>query len=365
MPTEEIVPLVKKKIPTILGFDVESGQQIIGDDARQTGLRGEGKTTVFNFKPLFGAGDVEFSAEDRKEGNFFFHYPRPGRDPYFKKFSPKTAAVEFLRTLFTTIEMPDAIIVGEPGIREETWKKNFRSHMREAFSELGLDPPEFFPEPFAVFQYYRHVAKVLTVTERAETVLIIDIGGGTFNSCIIRTTESGVLWRGGAMSVPLGLQAGTYGGSQVDKELFKILVNGAQKKGFVWKDDPLKRLEMKQSAVLLRIEDAKIRLSEAIAAAGPARLSKDYSNITTQVVLPKEEFHPESDIQGTLTGEDLKSVIRDMWRRHYGHLIIETVNEAKERLMSALKMPLDRLDKVLVAGGSSRLPFMREEIQTD
>ncbi|HMH43697.1 MAG TPA: Fic family protein [Pyrinomonadaceae bacterium] len=164
--------------------------------------------------------------------------------------------------------------------------------------------------------------------------------------------------------MPLGLQAGTCGGSQIDRELFKIIVSRAQKNGIVWKDDPIKRMEMKQGAILLRVEDAKIKLSEAIAASGVPRLTDDYSHISTEVVLPKGEFHPDLDVKGTLTGEDLKTVIREMWRRYYGHLIIETVNEAKERLMSALKVPLDRLDKVLVAGGSSRLPFMREEIQT-
>jgi molecular chaperone DnaK (HSP70) len=64
-----------------------------------------------------------------------------------------------------------------------------------------------------------------------------------------------------------------------------------------------------------------------------------------------------------LTGEDLKRVIREMWRRHYGRIIAATVNEAKGRLMSAWKVSLNRIDKVLVAGGSARLPFMKEEIQ--
>jgi molecular chaperone DnaK (HSP70) len=52
-----------------------------------------------------------------------------------------------------------------------------------------------------------------------------------------------------------------------------------------------------------------------------------------------------------------------MWRRHYGRIIAATVNEAKARLMSAWKVSLNRIDKVLVAGGSARLPFMKEEIQ--
>jgi hypothetical protein len=58
MSTDEIVPLVKKKISTIVGFDPASQSYTIGDEARRIGLKG--KTTVFNFKPVFGLGDKEF-----------------------------------------------------------------------------------------------------------------------------------------------------------------------------------------------------------------------------------------------------------------------------------------------------------------
>lgn len=104
---------------------------------------------------------------------------------YIETFSAKGAALHFLERLFTGVQMPEKVIVGEPAVRNETWRENFRRHMREVFSELGIAQLDFFPEPFAVFQYYRHVAKAFPVAKGAEIVLIIDIGGGTFNSCII------------------------------------------------------------------------------------------------------------------------------------------------------------------------------------
>jgi len=77
----------------------------------------------------------------------------------------------------------------------------------------------------------------------------------------------------------------------------------------------------------------------------------------------KESLHPDTDITVVLTGEDLKSVIREMWRRDYGGIIIKTINEAREKL-AATGLELKQLDKVLIAGGSSRLPFMAEEVLT-
>src|SRR5436190_20260693 len=143
---------------------------------------------------------------------------------------------------------------------------------------------EFFYEPFAVFQYYRHVAKLFPVAKHAEMVLVVDIGGGTFNSCIIRTTEQGLLARGGALSVALGLQANLFGGAQIDKELLKMLVEKTRKKGLVWKDNPIHRIETTKNPALLRVEEAKINLSKAISQVTPLRLADDFSNITTTVV---------------------------------------------------------------------------------
>jgi molecular chaperone DnaK (HSP70) len=52
MSADDIVPLVKKTIPTVVGFDPGSQSHTIGDEAR--GIGRNRKTTVFNFKPVFG-----------------------------------------------------------------------------------------------------------------------------------------------------------------------------------------------------------------------------------------------------------------------------------------------------------------------
>jgi fido (protein-threonine AMPylation protein) len=359
MRSDEIVPLVKKTIPTIVGFDPASQSHTIGDEARRIGLHG--KTTVFNFKPAFGLGDKEFSSNKK----YWYWVPATAEHSETKEtFTAKEAAQRFLQTLFKGVEIPTRLIVGEPAIRDQTWKENFRRHIRDVFTSVGLTEPIFFPEPFAVFQYYRHIDGTLPVSDKPEIVLIIDIGGGTFNSCIIRTTAQGLLARGGLMALPLGLQAEAYGGSYVDKELLKRVIGKSQSSGVRWKDDPVKRIEFSESPALLRVEDAKIQLSEIIAKAGDARLTADFSHISVSLAFPKGELHPECEIRQQLTGEDLKSVIRDTWRRHYGHIICDTVIEAQQKLRSAMQLSFEKIDRVLVAGGSSRLPFIKEEIVT-
>ena len=229
-----------------------------------------GRTTVFNFKPAFGAGDKEFSSDKK----YWVSEPSEGK-PHIESLAAKEAGIHFLRLLFEKIRRPEKVIVGEPAIRGQAWKENFRRHMREVFAEVGINQLDFFPEPFAVYQYYRHAAKILPLAKEAEIVLIIDIGGGTFNSCIIRTTIQGQLARAGAHSVPLGLQAEMCGGSEIDLELLKIVIAKAKKRRVVWKENAIEWIQSKRTPALLHIEDAKIRLSENISKYPAATLADD------------------------------------------------------------------------------------------
>jgi len=352
---EDIVALKDDQIPTILSFDTEQKSYIIGQDARKLGL--QGKTNAFNFKVDLGSSDKVF-LQDKK----YWIVPRFQYDELKKThvtidtqmLTAREVTIHFLKEFLRDIELPEKIIIGEPAERDKIWRENFRRHMREIFEELYHVNPQFFYEPFAVFQYYRHYESVFGSENKSETVLIIDIGGGTFNSCIIGTTEEGYLSRGGAKSVPLGFQAEFCGGSQVDKKLLEIIIDKAKQQGIKWKDDPIVRAEKSHIPVLLTIEDAKIRLSEKIGTS--AKLSDDYPHLKEYVNLKQGTLHPEVDVRVELTGDDLKSVIRYMWRRHWGNIIAKTVTEAQK------KIPFDYLDKILVAGGSSRLPFTKEEI---
>jgi hypothetical protein len=69
MAEDEIIPLTKEQIPTIVGFDLQSNTYTIGEAARLSSLQGSGKTAVLNFKPAFGAGDKEFG----KDKDYWFH----------------------------------------------------------------------------------------------------------------------------------------------------------------------------------------------------------------------------------------------------------------------------------------------------
>ncbi|MBI5579945.1 MAG: Fic family protein [Deltaproteobacteria bacterium] len=320
-----------------------------------TGL--DGKTKVFNFKPDLGKGDVEFT----KAKKYWYYLAATGDyEKRIETFTAKEASVNFLKELVKNIELPEQILFGEPSIRDKTWRENFRKHLREVFKEINPKSQiQFFPEPFAVFQYYRNT--YLQKSNKSELVLIIDIGGGTFNTCIIKTTDDGYLSRGGGTSLPLGMQAEVCGGNEVDNELLEVIIKKAKEKGIKWKDDPRYRADVDKSPIMLHVEDAKIKLSEMIS--DNAYLSGNFSKIIVELIIFKGMLHPDIEFTVQLTGEDLKQIIRKFWRKKWGEIIIKTINEAKDKL-STMNYSFKNIDKVIVAGGSSKLPFMKEEIYT-
>ena len=226
MDTTEFISVTNEMVPTIVGFDPERKSYIVGNDARLTGING--KTSIFNFKLDFGEGDETF----RSKKKYWYYFPDDSKLGYhIETLSAKEAGVIFLKELLSRVPQPERLVVGEPAVREQQWKDNFKSHMREVLAEFGHQEIKFFPEPFAVFQYYRNVKPIFPSVTRPQNVLVIDIGGGTFNSCIIHTTEKGSLARGGSTAVPLGLQAETVGGSEVDWRLLNIAINKAKMNG--------------------------------------------------------------------------------------------------------------------------------------
>jgi molecular chaperone DnaK (HSP70)/fido (protein-threonine AMPylation protein) len=353
MSNGDIISLSNRQVPTVVSFDLIQNRLVIGESAKHEGMNNQ--TNMFDFKMDLGLSDKEF--KDTKKYwygvNKNIISPKEGLQNA-QTFSAKEVTKLFLSELLKDIVTPNKLILGIPAVRESTWRSNFRRHMEEVLKELGYADIDFFFEPFAVFQYYRHYENKFPFVAQSEIILVIDIGGGTFNSCIIQTTTDGNLSRGGTNQLPLGLQAEQCGGSSIDSKLLQVIIQKAQKRGIRWKDDPASRAKM---PALIRVEEAKICLSNKIGQ--QANINAKFDHLKEIVTFPIGFLHPEQEIKETITGEDLKTIVKEMWRKHYGDIIITTLTEAEQKLGSKIK----KIDRVIVAGGSSKLPFVRDEIE--
>ena len=261
----EIIKVNDKQIPTIIAYDFDKQQLIIGKDARIESLKGN--SNIYNFKLDLGQTDSFF----REKKKYWYAIPYADGKRGVEKhetFTPKEIITRYISNLIQDVPLPEELMVGVPAITDKKWSERFRRHMREVFEDISKEvggdlKPQFFPEPFAIFQYYRHIEKAFEAKGTKENILVIDIGAGTFNSCIIQTTSEGYLSRSGVNQHPLGLYAEEKGGFFLDKEIVKHLVNKAKERGVAWKEDPLSRIGSSKIPILLLVEDAKIQLSSA------------------------------------------------------------------------------------------------------
>ena len=350
----EILEITEEKVPSVLGLDGASNI-VIGTAARELGLKG--RTNAYHFKTEFGKpqDDSQYEARTDRLGRKIPAKAKPYwvRDPISgdtKTFTPREAVKEYLQALIPAVGRGSkTLILGEPTL-DDQWRENYKRNMRNVLSDLGFKEVLFFPEPFAVYQYYRHVEKKIPDKDDSQTVFVVDFGGGTFDCCVVKTTKSGELARSGAHSQPLGFQSSTDAGEAVDIELLSRIKARANAKRVVFKDDPVERARHNPQSLWV-VENVKIRLSEKWSSLKRPDIA-DLGSIREDVVLPAGTFHPDQDIDSWISLQDLCDVVSSLWKRTWGKTIL-ACHKASEAKLGA---KIAAYDVILLAGGSAHLP---------
>ncbi|MEB6590325.1 hypothetical protein MXM82_14420 [Pseudomonas asiatica] len=105
----------------------------------------------------------------------------------------------------------------------KTWVQNYRGNLRRILHRF--EEVEFLPEPFAVYQYYRYGQRIPHLQDKAKHIaLVLDFGGGTFDACIIESTNQGDISLTGKHSKPLGADSTPIGGYFVNQCLAEYLI---------------------------------------------------------------------------------------------------------------------------------------------
>lgn len=353
----EFVEATNAAVPTILAYDRDSAQFTIGSRAWKiaSGLR----PAIQDFKNPIGEPDAMFEGryEPVKGARPTRLWEiRPEASERDRWISTKEATKLFFKEFFSQLgTVPEQLIVGIPALSNPTWQRNYRAHITQVLTELGRPNPQFFPEPFAVFQYYRHKERLIPQAGKPLTVLVVDFGGGTLDSCIIETTQEGNLARGGSTSVPLGLRSLTGAGKSIDRRLVEIALEKNKEPRL--KQEPIDSRLAARPWVLLAVEEMKIALSEQMKT---SRLGDDCSCFVAQREFPPGWYHPDVGVRMDLSGNDLKQAIEDLWfepKSGFGRSILNTVEDVRFR---GGVVSLQQIDRVILAGGSSGLPFLRE-----
>lgn len=223
---------------------------------------------------------------------------------------------------------------------------NFNNNQREATIEAGklagIEILRLVEEPVAAAVAYGFGH------EREQTILVYDLGGGTFDVCILAVEGSSE--NGGQSSFKVIGKAGIpkLGGDDFDEAIMKLLAKSIVDEGGpnvldMKKDQGISKKKLRAAAQILKekAEEAKIELSDADTAFVDApNLVKDENG---------KEYHLSAEISVAAFNEAIKPLVEQS-----GTCIKQALEEAK--------LTEEDVDRIILVGGSTRVPCIRRQV---
>ena len=297
-------PEGNRTTPSVVAF--KDGEIIVGDAAKRQVVTN--KDSVSSIKRLMGSNEkVHVNNKDytpQEISAMILQYMKKYAEGYLGE--PVTKAVITVPAYFNDAQ---------------------RQATKNAGKIAGLDVERIINEPTAAALAYG-----LDKQENAHTVLVYDLGGGTFDVSILELGD-------GVFEVLSTSGNNHLGGDDFDNRLVDYILEQIKKEEDVdLRDDKMAMQRIKEAA-----EKAK----------------KDLSGMTsTQISLP---FIAQVD--GTPVNFEM-----DITRAKFESLIEDLVNSTLEPVKKALKdaaLTKSDIDKVILVGGSTRIPMVQELVKKE
>ena len=289
--------------PSVVGF-LKSGERVVGDAAKRQAVTNADKT-ISSIKRHMGS-DYKVEIDD-------------------KKYSPEEISAMILMKLKADAEA----YLGEPVTEAViTVPAYFTDSQRQATKNAGkiagLDVKRIINEPTAAALSYG------LDNEKEQKIMVYDLGGGTFDVSIIEIGD-------GVIEVLATAGNNKLGGDDFDNAITQYMLDDFKKKeGVDLSTDKMAMQRLKEAA-----EKAKKELS-----------SQTVTNINLPFI--------------TATQDGPKHFDMDLTRAKFDELTADLVAATSEPVRTALSdagLTKDDLDKVLLVGGSTRVPAVQAEVK--
>lgn len=182
----------------------------------------------------------------------------------------------------------------------------------------------FISEPVAAALHYAGRERI----EAGEIVAVYDFGGGTFDAALLRRTEDAFE----PIGEPEGIER--LGGIDFDEAIFRHVATAL--------DGRLGELDLGDPTTLSAV--ARLR--------DECREAKEALSVDTDVIIPVVLPNVQADVR--LTRAEFEEMV--------GPRIGETIAALRRAALSA-GMQLEEVDKILLVGGTSRIPLVRQRIR--
>jgi molecular chaperone DnaK len=324
----EVIPNAEgqRTTPSVVAF-TEDGQRLVGQVAkRQMILNPE--NTIYSIKRFVGRKWQEVEEEAKMVSYKVVKGPNDAVriEVRGKQYSPEEISAIILRKLAED---------GAKGLGEKvneaviTVPAYFNDAQRQATKDAGriagLDVLRIINEPTAAALAYGIDKK------GSETVLVYDLGGGTFDVSILDVGD-------GVVEVRSTSGDGHLGGDDFDKRIVDWMAEEFKRdQGIDLRSDPQALQRLYEAA-----ERAKIELS---------------STTQTQVNLPfvTADANGPKHLNMTLARARFEELVNDLIERTRGPV---------EQALSDAKLTADDIDEVILVGGSTRTPAVQKLVRS-
>jgi molecular chaperone DnaK len=323
----EVIPNAEgaRTTPSVVAF-TEDGQRLVGQVAKRQAILNP-EATIYSIKRFIGRKWQEV----QEEAKIVSYKVVPGPNDAVrievrgKQYSPEEISAMILRKLAEDAAKGLGEKVNEAVITVPAYFNDAqRTATRDAGRIAGLEVLRIINEPTAAALAYGIDKK------GSETVLVYDLGGGTFDVSILDVGD-------GVVEVRSTSGDGHLGGDDFDKRIVDYLAEEFKRdQGIDLRNDKQALQRLFEAA-----ERAKIELS---------------STTQTQVNLPfiTADANGPKHLNMTLTRATFEELVQDLIERTRGPV---------EQALSDSKLTADDIDEVILVGGSTRIPAVQQLVR--
>ena len=298
-------PEGSRTTPSVVGFK-KNGERLVGQLARRQAVSNPDRTVEF-IKRHMGEKDYTVTIGD-------------------KKFTPQEISAIILQKLKADAEAYLGETVTQAVITVPAYfNDGQRQATKDAGKIAGLDVLRIINEPTAAALAYG-LGK-----DSDEKILVFDLGGGTFDVTILELMDN-------VFEVKSTSGDTFLGGYDFDKAIFDWLVKDFQKEN----DIDLSKDPMAAQRLMEAAEKAKIELS-----------NMQETSINLPFIAVDSEGPKNLDV--TLTRARFEALTKDL---------VERTKKPVEQAMKDAGVTAEEIDKILLVGGSTRIPAVQELIRS-
>jgi molecular chaperone DnaK len=316
----------ERTTPSVVAFDRKSGERLVGQLARRQAVTNP-ERTVYSIKRFMGRRYSDVKTEAERVG--YQVKSGPGGDIRIevdeKEYSPPEISAMTLQKLkrdaeeYLGEEVSEAVIT-VPAYFEDAQ----RQATKDAGRIAGLNVKRIINEPTAASLAYG------MDKEEDQTILIFDLGGGTFDVSILELGE-------GVFEVKATSGNNHLGGDDFDAKVVEWMVSEFKRVEGI----DLSKDKMAAQRLIEAAEKAKRELS---------------STTSTSINLPfiTADQHGPKHMDLTLSRAQFNNLTAD--------LVEATAGPVRQAMEDAGLQP-GQVDQVILVGGSTRIPAVQEQVK--